>query len=780
MANSDQPYLGPNPERGMVGASVPLSSALVQRPTETNAHEFLATARKRFLLTSQVEAKLREKMRDDQRFRDADQWPANVRAERESDQRPCLTVNRLPVFIRQVTNQQRQSKPAIQINPVDSGSDPETAEVLQGIIRHIEVQSQADVAYDTACDHQVTMGRGFVRIVVEWSEINPWEQEIRIKRIRNPFTVYFDPACQEVDYRDARFAFVVEDIPRDAFVARYGAAAATNSMIFQSIGDRSGDWYPEGKIRVAEYFYVDVTTEKVSLLSNGEQMTSAQLADPDVRQFMNDTGVTITRSRTIEKRTVKWAKITGSAILEQADWPGRWIPIVPVLGDEIDLNGELDLKGMVRDAKDPQRMYNYWNSAQTEMIALSPRAPFIGYEGQFEGHEDQWKLANRRNFPYLQTKPMTIGGQPAPHPQRNAVEPPIAALVAAIRQSDNDLKAVTGFYDASLGEQGPESSGRAILARQKQGDIANINWLDNLGRAIRAVGRICLDLIPKIYDTPRVMRILGLDEQPMMVKVGTKEALPNDKPTEDELQQGIHGIYALDVGRYDVTVSVGPSYQSRRQEAVEAMTSFIQAFPAAAPMIGDVLAESMDWPGATVIAGRLKKMLPPQLQDKEPGAEEIPAEAQQQISQMGQMLDQFKQAMTEMQKVIDGKQIEAQSREKIAMINAQKDMAIAALESKTDAAVALAGQQMTQFAATLAADSERQKQEAEHAHGRLIKGAELDHQRTLKGAELADTARTHAVDTRVNLVKHAVDTGVKREQIQAAKVAKSKAATKKP
>lgn len=758
---------------------MPLSSALVQRPTETNPLDFLSTARKRFLLSSQAEAKLREKMRDDQRFRDADQWPANVKSERESDQRPCLTINRLPVFIRQVTNQQRQSKPSIQINPVDSGSDPETAEVLQGIIRHIEIQSQADVAYDTACDHQVTMGRGFVRIVVEWSELNPWEQEIRIKRIRNPFTVYFDPACQEVDYRDARFAFVVEDIPRDQFVAKYGVEAATNSMIFQSIGDRAGDWYPEGKIRVAEYFYVDATTEKVSLLSNGEQMSAAQLADPDVKEFMATTGVTVTRTRTIEKRTIKWAKITGSAILEQAEWPGRWIPIVPVLGDEIDLNGELDLKGMVRDAKDPQRMYNYWVSAETEMIALAPRAPFIGYEGQFEGHEDQWKLANRRNFPYLQTKPMTIGGQPAPHPQRNAVEPPIAALVAATRQSDNDLKAVTGFYDASLGEQGPESSGRAILARQKQGDIANINWLDNLGRAIRAVGRICLDLVPKIYDTPRVMRILGLDEQPMMVKVGPKESLPNTEPSEDELQQGIKGIYALDVGRYDVTVSVGPSYASRRQEAVEAMTAFIQAFPAAAPMIGDVLAESMDWPGATVVARRLKKMLPPQLQDKEPGTPEIPQEIQQQLQQQGMMLEQAKQAMQEMQKVIDSKQVEATSRERIAMINAQKDMAIAGIESKTDAAVALAQQQMTQFATTLAADTARQKQEADHEHERLLKGAELDHARTIKSAELADTARTHAVDTRVNLAKHVVDTDVKREQMRTAAAAKNKPTTKK-
>ena len=687
-------------------------------------------------------------MRDDQRFRDADQWPANIKADRDSDQRPCLTINRLPIFIRQVTNQQRQSRPAIQINPVDSSSDPDTAEVIQGIVRHIETQSNADVAYDTACDHQVTIGRGFIRIVIDWSDVNPWEQEIRIKRVRNPFTIYFDPACQEVDYRDARFAFVVEDVPRDEFIRLYGSDAATNQMLFQSIGDRSGDWYPEGKVRIAEYFYVEIEEERVSLLSNGEQMSSATLANPDVKEFLADTGVTILRTRTIKKQTVKWAKITGSAVLEEGEWPGRWIPIVPVLGDEIDMNGEVDLKGMVRDAKDPQRMYNYWVSAETEMIALAPRAPFIGYEGQFAGHEEQWKLANRRNYPYLEAKPVSLNGQLAPLPQRNVAEPPIMALVAATRQSDNDLKAVTGFYDASLGEQGPESSGKAILARQKQGDISNINWLDNLGRAIRSVGRQIVDLIPKVYDTPRVMRIIGIDQQSKTVLVGPQAALPSspEEATDRKLPEGLAGIYALDVGQYDVTTTVGPSYQSRRQEAVASMTAFIGAFPAAAPLLGDVLAESMDWPGAKIVAERLKKMLPPGIQDKKPGEPEVPPEVQQQMQQMAEMLKKSAAAIDEMKQIIETKQIEAQAkersdtrqieaRERLAMIEAQKDMAIAALGSKTDAAIEMAKQQRTEFATKLAQDHDVGLQALNHAH-----------ERVMSASALADAARSREAD----------------------------------
>lgn len=753
MANSDQPYLGPNPERGTVGASVSLAS--IAAPSQTDAIEFLATARKRFQVVQQAEARLREKMRDDQRFRDADQWPANIKADRDADMRPCLTINRLPVFIRQVTNQQRQSKPAIQINPVDSGSDKETAEVLQGIIRHIENQSNADVAYDTACDHQVTMGRGYIRIIVDWSDSNPWEQDIKIRRIRNPFTVYFDPACQEVDYRDARYAFIVEDIPRDEFIRQYGSEAASGSMQFQSIGDRSGDWYPEGKVRVAEYFYIDIVREKLSLLSNGEQISDAVAKSPDFQEFLKDTGVTVVRSRTIEKKTVKWAKITGSAILEQAQWPGRWIPIVPVLGDEIDLNGELDLKGMVRDAKDPQRMYNYWVSSETEMIALAPRAPFIGYEGQFEGHEAQWKFANRRNFPYLQVKGITIGGQMASLPQRNVAEPPIAALVAATKQSDNDLKAVTGFYDASLGERGPESSGKAIMARQRQGDISNINWLDNLARSIKAVGRILLDLIPKIYDTPRVMRILGIDEQPIMVMVGTKASLPS--APDSELGSGLKGMYALDVGQYDVTVSVGPNYQGRRQEAVEAMTSFIQAFPQSAPLIGDVLAESMDWPGAQIVARRLKRMLPPQAQDPQPGAKDIPQEVQQQMQHMSQAMEQLKHIAEEQKKIIDGHKVAAESAERIAMINAQKEMAIAALNSKTDASIELARHQQTQFATVLAQQHEAATQAADHQH-----------EQTMTSANLADAFHGRMVDASLQRSQQQTDADLQREQMAAA------------
>lgn len=738
----DTPYLGPNPEPGTVAARTSSTQGVPQQGDAEAA--LLLLAKKRFQAVAQREARMRAEMQEDQRFRASEQWPLAVKAERELDGRPCLTINRLPVFIRQVTNQQRQSKPAITINPVDSGSDPKTAEVMQGIIRHIEVNSQADIAYDTACDHQVTIGRGFFRVITEWNDLNPWEQDVKIKRIRNPFTVYFDPACLEADYHDARYAFIVEDIPKDEFVARYGEDVARSAEIFASVGDRSPEWLPEGKVRIAEYYYIEETKKEVALLSDGSVKDVKTVDSPAFKQLMEESNVREIRRRTITERQVKWAKITGSVVLEKRDWPGRWIPIIPVMGDEIDLNGDVDLRGMVRDARDPQRMYNYWVSAETETIALAPRTPFVGAEGQFEGFEAKWKLANRRNFPYLEYKPASVNETVLPPPQRNSIEPPIAAIVAATKQSDNDLKAVTGIYDASLGEKGPQEAARAIVARQKQSDIANINWIDNLARAMRALGRVLLDLIPRVYDVPRVMRILGLDDKPKMVLVHSG----NEDAISDELKEGVQGIYDLSLGRYDVTVSVGPSYQSRRDEAVNAMTALMQAFPPAASAIGDLYVENMDWPGAPAIAKRLRKMVPPQmLEDDGADPEQQLIAAQQKLQQQGQVMEMMTQQLTQAKEVMRAKQQELsaqadmkakdnESRERIEAMKMHTQILIAQITATKDATLQEDGQNHEALLAALEGEQQATLGERELDQQMRMNDLDQQHQRELAAIKL--------------------------------------------
>jgi hypothetical protein len=392
----------------------------------------------------------------------------------------------------------------------------------------------------------------------------------------------------------------------------------------------------------------------------------------------------ITRSRPTQRRVVKCATISGVAILEGNDdltegalWPGQNIPIIPVIGDEIDINGKVDLRGIVRDAKDPQRRYNFNVTADTEAQALVPKSPIIAADGQMEGYEDIWRQANVKNYAYLPYKALSLDGHLVSEPHRLGGGAGFGSSGMLTQQADNDLKAVTGFYEASLGQSGPEQSGKAILARQRQGDIGSFNYQDNLALAIATVGRYLVDLIPKIYDAPRIERILGPDDRQKTVMVHAGQP-PEEQP------EGVAGVYDLSAGTYDVTVSVGPSYQSRRQEAVAAMTQFVQAFPPAFPMIGDLLAQHMDWPGAVQIADRLKKALPAQFQDEGPDGQpkqaEPPPEMVQQMQQMNAAIEQMTAELQEKTQALASKQVEAQSAEKIAQMEIDSREKIAEMQ----------------------------------------------------------------------------------------------------
>jgi len=652
-----------------------VASGPTSKSTKDSEASLLTLARLRFETAANAESVLRQEMLEDLRFRAGQQWPEQIKADRTIDRRPVITINRLPQFIKQITNPQRQARPALQINPVGDGADQNTAEVLQGLVRHIEQSSHAEVAFDEAYDDAVTIGRGWFRVLTEYeSEDGGFNQEIVVRRVANPFTIYVDPATSELDYSDARYMFVVDDVPREEYRRLYGDASLASLELFTSSGAHAQDWFPEGRIRIAEYWYVEETTQPMVLVRDFDGQTLT-LPEKHVPKAMKDR---ILNRREMKVRTVHWTKINAAEVLDHQIWPGKWIPIVPVLGDEINVDGRKDLVGVVRYARDPQRMYNFWVSAQTEAIALAPRTPFIGAEGQFKGHEAEWKQANTRNFAYLEYAPATIGGEPAPPPQRQVAEPPINAIIRATQQADNDLKAVIGFYDASLGEQGPQESGRAILARQKQGETANVNYIDNLGRSLWHYGRICLDLIPKIYDAPRTLHILGLDDQRREVSI-------NQQTTD----KGEQVWYDVTQGKYNVTLSVGPTYQSRRQEAVASMLQLVAAAPNMLPIIGDLLVGEMDWPVARQISERLKKMLPPMLQPPDQQQQPDPQQMQAQFAQMQQVLQMQGQMLQQAQQQLSSKQMEIESRERVATIAANAQMTIAAAKMGNERDLAL-------------------------------------------------------------------------------------------
>jgi hypothetical protein len=650
--------------------------------------KFLTLARERFKLCEEAEFTNRAEALDDLKFRTGEQWPNDIQTQRVTDGRPCLTMNRIPQFVRQVTNEQRQQRPAIQVNPVGEGASIEVAEILQGMIRHIEYRSNADIVYDGGFEPCVIGGFGYWRLITEYLDGKSFDQEILLKRIKNPFTVYFDPTCAESDYSDARFAFIIEDLTAEEYKVQHPDSTLASLVEFSSIGNQAPGWASKETIRIAEYWHVEETKRELVRLEGGDVLDRTEYDQIQVQK------PPVVASRDVLDRRVMWSKINALEILEEREWPGTWIGIIPVLGDDLDVNGKRYLAGLVRNAKDPQRMYNYWISAATEVIALAPKAPYVGAEGQFEGHEGIWKQANVRNLAYLEYKPMALGGQAVPPPQRQVFEPPVQAIALMTRQADNDLKATMGLYDASLGQRGPEQSGKAILARQQQGSIATMNFADNLARAIRATGRLLIDLIPRIYDAPRVQRIINPDQSVKRVGVyNSKTSGVADAQTALGMLQDktIQKIYDVGTGIYDVTVSTGLSYQSKRQEAVASMMGLVQAYPTIMGLVGDLLVRQMDWPYAQEIADRLKKSLPPNLQ--EPPDDQDPAAVAQTLRQQLQVMMQQHEALVgelnQISEVVRTKKLELESRERIGALQVQAQLMMAEAKIQGEAGLAM-------------------------------------------------------------------------------------------
>lgn len=627
--------------------------------TKTSGEDaLLETARKRFKLASESETSIRAEAMLDMDFRAGNQWPAEIKNERASDSRPCLVINRIPQFIRQVTNDQRQNRPALKVHPVDDKADPETARIYQGIIRHIESNSNADVAYDTAFDGAVTHGRGFIRVITDYTSPTSFDQELIIKRVRNPFTVYMDPGSTEPDGSDMNWCFITEELLTEDYKAQYKGTELASMDDFTALGDEGREWTQGDKIRIAEYFYKDFEVTELHLLNTGEVVAGKKPAKlPE--------GVTVVQTRKSNLPVIKWAKINAAEVIEERTWVGQWIPVVPVIGDELDIDGKLVLEGIVRHARDSQRMYNYWASSETETIALAPRAPFIGAEGQFEGHETAWQQANRKNQAYLQFKPVALNGTVMPAPQRQVYEAPVQAITMARMHAADDLKSTTGIYDTSLGAKSNESSGIAIQRRNMQAQTSNFHFVDNLSRSLRHLGRILVDAIPKVYDTARTQRIIGEDGKQEIVRINE---IFQDKGKEQ--------IYDLGAGKYDVAIETGPSYATKRQEGVAAMLELTAKYPKVAEVAGDLMVQGMEWPGASEIAERLKKTLPPGLVDDKGEKAPLPPEAQQQMSQMDQMIQQLTDQLNKANQKLETKSIELESRERIEMAKVQANLEI--------------------------------------------------------------------------------------------------------
>lgn len=518
---------------------------------------------------------------------DGAQWPDDVKAQRLADGRPCLTINKMAAFIDQVVGDQRMNRPAIKVIPVDSAGDKEVARILSGWIKHVEQVSKSDVAIDHGFEHAVICGYGALRVVTKYIDGTSFDQDVFIEKVDNALAIYWGKHL-EYDCSDAKYCIIVTDIDREEFKFKYKKTPVDFNT---SNSDYVEGWSTKDTVRIAEYFIKEPKTKKIHLL------------DDDRVVYTVTEGDVVIQSRVVESFKIMQYIVSGNEVLEKNEWVGKkYIPIIPIWGKEVNIGGKKRIRGLIRHAKDSQRMFNYWNSLDTEVATLQPKVPYIVTPKQISGHESQWNEAHRKNFPYL----LVNFDEKAPGwPKRESPPQASSAMIERIQSTDQEMRDTVGLQKASLGMQGNERSGKAIIERKKEGDVGTFAFIDNLSRSVEHLGRVLVDVAPGILDTERIIRLGLIDGKQEFIKIN-----------EEAEENGITTILNdTSVGQYDAVVTVGPSFSTQRTEARQSMSEFIQYYPNAAPLIGDLYAKSMDWPGAEEMSERLEFLLPPEVKE---------------------------------------------------------------------------------------------------------------------------------------------------------------------
>jgi hypothetical protein len=603
--------------------------------SEKEEQEILETAKKRYNGGYTHWHTFFEENRDVLRFIEGDQWTDSLRNSREAAGLPVLTSNLIGSFLRQITNESRQNTPAIQIDPKDNDASKETAEVYADLIRAIEQQSNASFAYDNAVWYAAATGLGFLRVR---SERKPMEfvQNLVIEPINDPETVIMDPMHKALDASDAEWCFIISKLTKDEYNRQFqnsklklmndqtAFSAATSS------NNKANQWVSENEIIIAEYYwkeYTPVTLYKLFDTTTGEEHITME---KPTKEELDNQLVIITDQLPTVKIEVKWAKINDVEILEETTWPGTQIPVVAVKGEEMWIAGERKLKGAVKDAIDTQRSFNYFNSQQAELVTMAPKAPWVGTPEQFANFEQDYANANTSSIAYLKYNAVSKDGQLLPAPQRQTVEVPIQAAMQQCAQAKDNLKSIFGIFDASLGAQGNETSGVAIMSRQQQSHTSNYHYYDNLTKAIQQIGNILVETIPVFYADERSVQVIKRNGDSATMSINGEQDKHN-----------------LTVGNYGVVVETGPSYATKRQEAVESMMALGGVYPQAMPLIADIMVTNADWPEAKKVAARLALMLPPQIQQAEAAGKDgvdHEQQAQMAIAQLQQVNQQLQQA----------------------------------------------------------------------------------------------------------------------------------------
>ena len=690
--------------------------------------KILDEAKERWRVADDITAESRVLMSEDIKFSIGNsdnnyQWADAVLNERVG--RPSYTMNKLPQFIKQVVNDARANRPHIKLRPVDSGADKDSAEIYQGLLKNIETVSNADIAYDTAIEHATVCGMGYFRLVTDYADYMSFNQDLIVKRVADPMSIRLDPFFTEFDGSDAKWGFVESNMSKKEFEVAYPDADASQWE------GASADWYSVDNVRVCEYMRVVEKDKNLQLLSDGSTVYEGDVI-PE--------GLTVTKTRKGKKCEVEWYKITSSHILERGIIKFSYIPIFPVIGNETYVDGKPVRSGMVRNSKDAQRLLNSLTSTKIELISLSPKAPYIGYAGQFK--DPKWQDVNVKSFGFLEAESLDNEGQRAPLPQRIPFAGVPTGIVQAEQQANQDIRETIGMYNASIGANSSETSGRAILAKQKEGDTGTYHYTDNLSRAIRHLGKCLVEMIPYYYDAQRIARTFGEDGTTNEIQIDpdSPTAIAKIRDRAGKIQK----VFNPNIGKYDVNVTVGPSYASQRTEAAESQLELARVLPAIAQVAPDLIARSFDFKGADEIADRLKAMLPPGIAKEDDDEQEpLPPQAQQAVQQAQQAMQAVQMQEQQLQQA--AQELQAKDAE-INAAQAQVENAMAKLQAQQ--AIFKANQQLAQM----------QAENEQNDTRKLIEYAQEQQAMQAKEAEIAQMADyTKQLESMVEELSSAVE-----------------------
>ena len=551
-------------------------------------NEIVKEALERFETASDGWSDIYEQSVADVSFIDDDegQWEDSVRESRHN--RPCLTFDKLSASVDRVVGGQMAQMPSVKVRAAEEG-DEDIAEVYQGLIRQID--QRGIQAFKTAFKFAVKSGWGCLLVDHDYIDDVSLDQDIILREIKNPFSVLLDPIIQAQHVQEARFGFMFEDMERQEFSRLYpDAESYPGESDFTTTGNMDS-WVSEDFVRVADYFRITLEEKTLVQLSDGRVLDLEEVQP--VRDELNLQGITLGKTRKVQKRKLERFKISGMEILEEVECVGRFIPLVPMFGKTSNINGKYITRGIVRKAKDAQRLYNYSRSVAVEVTALTPKQPYFVTPAMIKGHESKWKNMMVSNDPVLQ-----FNFDQGQKPYRESPAQGSPGLLQDAQFAAEDIKATTGIFDANIGQQGQETSGVAIGRRQFQGEMSNFEYQDQLIDSMELAGRIMIDMIPAVYDTERTIRIIGEDEREETVQV--------NKTLMDAQTGTFVKTMDLNVGNYDIKIASGPSFTTRKQETAEQLSSMIAQNPAMSQLVGDILFQNLDLVGGDEAIKRLR------------------------------------------------------------------------------------------------------------------------------------------------------------------------------